>query len=152
MRGAARDFSQTELVEATNYLNTHYAGLTIEEVRSRLKTEIEALRGEIATLMQAAVQAGTDAMAESSDNVVVSGERNLLGVEDFGHDMGSLRRLFDGLPARLVTHTRIFAGYDNLIPRLGPLARLIRAALQAVERTPLNVLGLSHLLVVEKIS
>jgi heat-inducible transcriptional repressor len=91
----ARDFSQSELVEATNYLNAHYAGLTIEEVRERLKHEIEALRGEIATLMQAAVQAGTEAMAESSDNVVVSGERNLLGVQDFGNDMSSLRRLFD---------------------------------------------------------
>jgi heat-inducible transcriptional repressor len=90
-----RDYAQSELIEATNYLNTHYAGLSIEEVRARLKTEIEALRDEIATLMQAAVQAGSDAMAESSDNVVVSGERNLLGVEDFGHDMGSLRRMFD---------------------------------------------------------
>ena len=91
----ARDHSQSELVEATNYLNAHYAGLSIEEVRERLKHEIEALRGEIATLMQAAVQAGTEAMAESSDNVVVSGERNLLTVQDFGNDMSSLRRLFD---------------------------------------------------------
>jgi heat-inducible transcriptional repressor len=91
----ARDYSQTELAEATNFLNAHYAGLSIEEVRARLKTEIEALREEIAALMEAAVQAGTDAMAESSDNVVVSGERNLLGVQDFGHDMGSLRRMFD---------------------------------------------------------
>jgi len=91
----ARDFTQAELAEATNHLNAHYAGLTIEEVRERLKREIEALRGEIASLMQAAVQAGTDALAESSDNVVVSGERNLLGVQDFGHDMKSLRRLFD---------------------------------------------------------
>ena len=91
----ARDHSPSELAEATNYLNAHYAGLTIEEVRERLKTEIEALRGEIAALMQAAVQAGSEAMAESSDQVVVSGERNLLGVQDFGHDMSSLRRLFD---------------------------------------------------------
>lgn len=91
----ARDHTQAELVEATSYLNAHYAGLTIEEVRERLKLEIEALRGEIAALMQAAVQAGTEAMAESSDNVVVSGERNLLGVQDFGNDLTSLRRLFD---------------------------------------------------------
>ena len=34
-------------------------------------------------------------LADSTDNVVVSGERNLLGVQDFGHDLGSLRRLFD---------------------------------------------------------
>ena len=91
----ARDHSQAELVEATNYLNQHYAGLTLEEVRGRLKHEIDALRGEIAALMQAAVQAGTEAMAENSDHVVVSGERNLIGMQDFGHDMAGLRRLFD---------------------------------------------------------
>jgi heat-inducible transcriptional repressor len=89
----ARDFSQSELLEASNHLNANYAGLSIEAVRERLKHEIEALRGEIAALMQAAVQAGTDALAES-ENLVVSGERNLLGVQDFGNDLGSLRRLF----------------------------------------------------------
>ncbi|MBX3601947.1 MAG: heat-inducible transcriptional repressor HrcA [Rubrivivax sp.] len=91
----ARDYTQGELVEATNYLNAHYGGLTIEEVRERLKLEIDALRVEIAALMQAAVQAGSEALAESSEKVVVSGERNLLAVQDFGSDMGSLRRLFD---------------------------------------------------------
>jgi len=89
-----RDHTQAELQEASNFLNAHYAGLTLEEVRGRLKSEVDALREEIAQLMQAAVQAGTEAMAESSDNVVVSGERNLLDVQDLGHDMSSLRRLF----------------------------------------------------------
>jgi heat-inducible transcriptional repressor len=90
----ARDYTASELLEATNYLNAHYAGLSIEEVRQRLRGEIDALRGEIATLMQAAVQAGSEVLAESTDNVVVAGERNLLAVQDFGNDMGSLRRLF----------------------------------------------------------
>jgi heat-inducible transcriptional repressor len=90
----ARDIPQGELVEATNFLNAHYAGLTIDEVRQRLKHEVDALRQEIATLMQAAVDAGSAAMAES-ESVVVSGERNLLAVQDFGNDMGSLRRLFN---------------------------------------------------------
>jgi heat-inducible transcriptional repressor len=91
----ARDFAQNELVEAANYLNAHYAGLTLEAVRERLQHEVEALRGEIAALMQAAVQAGTDAMAENTDQVVISGERNLLAVQDFGHDLSNLRKLFD---------------------------------------------------------
>ena len=91
----ARDHSQSELVEATNYLNTHYAGLAIEEVRERLKLEIDALRGEIAALMQAAVQVSTEAINEDQGQVIISGERNLLGVQDFGNDMGSLRKLFD---------------------------------------------------------
>lgn len=90
----ARDYTQSELIEATNFLNAHYAGLTIDGVRERLKREIEALRGDIATLMQAAVQAGGEALEESEDQVVVSGERNLLAVQDF-NDMGSLRKMFD---------------------------------------------------------
>jgi heat-inducible transcriptional repressor len=89
----ARDFTPSELVEATNFLNSHYAGLSIEAVRERLKLEIEVLRGEIAVLMQAAVQAGSEAMADS-ESVVVSGEHNLLDVQGLGNDMGALRRLF----------------------------------------------------------
>ena len=91
----AQDYTQTQLLEASNYLTAHYAGLTIEEVRERLKTEVDALRGEIASLMQAAVQAGSEAHAHSQEQVVISGERNLLTVQDFSSDMGSLRKLFD---------------------------------------------------------
>ncbi len=91
----AQDYSQSQLVEASNYLTANYRGLTIEDVRERLKTEVDALRGEIAALMQAAVQAGSEAHADSQEQVVISGERNLLTVQDFSSDMGSLRKLFD---------------------------------------------------------
>ena len=91
----AHDYTQSELVEASNILNAHYSGLTIDEMRNRLKTEVDQLRSDIATLMSQAVQAGGEAMAESTDQLVVSGERNLLTVQDFSNDLGSLRRLFD---------------------------------------------------------
>ena len=90
----AQDYTPSQLLEASNYLTAHYAGLTIEEVRERLKTEVDALRTEITALMQAAVQVGSEA-AESHEQVVVAGERNLLAVQDFSSDMGSLRKLFD---------------------------------------------------------
>jgi len=86
--------SQTELQEAANFLNAHYAGLAMDEVRVRLRTEVDALRGEIALLMQTAVAAGSEAIAKREE-VVVAGERNLLGVSEFSSDMGHLRQLFD---------------------------------------------------------
>jgi len=89
------DYTPSQLVEAANFLNAHYAGLTMEQVRERLKLEVDKLRGEIATLMQAAVNVGSQAMSESQDEVVFSGERNLLAVSDFSGDMGHLRRAFD---------------------------------------------------------
>lgn len=61
-----------------------------------------------------------------------------------------LRRLFAGLPLRIVSHTRIFGAYDNLIHRFGRFGRLLRTALHTAESTPLNVFGLSHWLVAEK--
>jgi heat-inducible transcriptional repressor len=86
-------YTQSQLIEAANFLNSHYAGLTMEEVRTRLKSEVDQLRGEIATLMQAAVQSPEE---DSEPNeVVVAGERNLLSVSEFSHDMGNLRRMFD---------------------------------------------------------
>ena len=45
--------------------------------------------------MQAAVEAGSDAMAEQGDEVVIAGERNLLSVADLSSNMVSLRKLFD---------------------------------------------------------
>ncbi len=89
------DYTQSQLVEAANFLNANYAGLAIEQVRERLKNEVETLRAEIAALMQAAVQVGSDVLTEAQDDVVISGERNLLSVSDFAGDMGHLRHAFD---------------------------------------------------------
>ena len=89
------DYTQAQLVEAANFLNSHYMGLDIEQVRARLQVEVESLRSEIGTLMQAAVNVSSDAISETQDDVLISGERNLLSVSDFSSDMGHLRRAFD---------------------------------------------------------
>lgn len=89
------DYAPDQLVEAANVLNAHYAGLAMEQVRERLKTEVERLRGEVAALMQAAVSVGSEALSQAQDEVVISGERNLLSVSDFAGDMQNLRRAFD---------------------------------------------------------
>ncbi|MCL1960431.1 MAG: heat-inducible transcriptional repressor HrcA [Desulfovibrionaceae bacterium] len=88
------DYSPSELVEASNYLNAHFSGMAIDQVRARLHQEVEHLRGEIAQLMQAAVQVSSDAMSQAQGEVVISGERNLLAVSDFSSDMNQLRRAF----------------------------------------------------------
>ena len=91
-----RDYTQDQLVEAANYINHHYMGLTLEDVRERLKHEVESLRSEIATLMQAAVVASAESTQEPAGaEVVIAGEKNLLAVSDFSHDMQHLRRAFD---------------------------------------------------------
>ncbi|RFB70732.1 MULTISPECIES: heat-inducible transcriptional repressor HrcA [unclassified Herbaspirillum] len=89
------DYTPSQLVQAANYINQHYGGLGFDEVRLRLQNELRQLRDDMTSLMQAAVEAGSDAMADESDNVVISGERNLLSVADLSSNMTSLRKLFD---------------------------------------------------------
>ena len=48
-------FTQSQLLEAANFLNAHYSGLTMEAVRERLKTDILILGSGGAGLFAALV-------------------------------------------------------------------------------------------------
>lgn len=89
-----RHYTPAQLVEATNLINQYCAGQTLESVRRRLVEELHALREDMSRLMTAAIDAGSEALARS-DDVVISGERNLLGVRDLASDMDRLRELFE---------------------------------------------------------
>jgi heat-inducible transcriptional repressor len=89
------DYTPSQLTQAANYINQHYGGLAFDEVRQRLQGELRQLRDDMTRLMQAAVEAGSEAMNDDSDDMVISGERNLLSVTDLASNMTSLRQLFD---------------------------------------------------------
>jgi hypothetical protein len=63
---------------------------------------------------------------------------------------GDLRRLTARLDVRWAEHRVIYPGFDNVAARSKLLAKALRSILYALERTPLQVLGLSHFLVLEK--
>jgi heat-inducible transcriptional repressor len=88
------DYTPSQLVQAANYLNQHFGGLSFEEVRARLQGELRQLRDDMTKLMQTAVEAGSSALAEDAEDVVISGERNLLS-GDLSSNMNSLRKLFE---------------------------------------------------------
>ncbi len=127
------DYTQSQLIEAANFLNAHYAGMAIEQVRERLKSEVEQLQGEIAKLMQAAVQVSSEALDSGDGEVVIAGERNLLEVSDFSHDLGHLRRAF------------------NLFEQKAQLLRLLDVSSQA-EGVRIYIGGESQVVPVEELS
>ena len=88
-----RDYTPGELIETANYLNHHYAGQSLEHITRDLEQELASLQGHIARLMTAAIHASKE--ATSQDDIVVSGEKRLLSVEELSSDLASLRRLFD---------------------------------------------------------
>jgi heat-inducible transcriptional repressor len=88
------DYSPSQLTQSANYLTQNFAGLSFDEVRRRLTGELRQLRDDMGRLMQAAVEAGSEAMADQTDDMVISGERNLL-VSDLSSNMSSLRQMFE---------------------------------------------------------
>jgi heat-inducible transcriptional repressor len=89
------DYSPAQLTQSANYLNQNFAGLSFDEVRARLTGELRQLRDDIGRLMQAAVEAGSEAMADQGEEMVIAGERNLLSVADLSANMSSLRQMFE---------------------------------------------------------
>jgi heat-inducible transcriptional repressor len=127
------DYTQSQLIEAANFLNANYAGLAMEQVRERLQTEIKQLQGEIAQLMQAAVNVSSEALSAGDGEVVIAGERNLLEVSDFSQDLGHLRRAF------------------NLFEQKAQLLRLLDVSSQA-EGVRIYIGGESQVVPVEELS
>ncbi len=128
-----RDYSPTELTEAGNFINAHYAGLDFESVRARLKSELSELRESISSLMTLAVESGEDVFNRVDDAVLVSGERRLLEVADLSDNMSRLRRLFD------------------LFEQKASLARLLEASTQG-QGVQIFIGGESSLVPIEELS
>lgn len=123
-----RSYSQSQLVESGNYFNHHFAGLTFDQVKLKLKEELGKLRDDMTRLLSAAVDAGSEAMESGREPVVVSGSRNLLNVEDLSANVHNLRKLFDAFEqkttllqlleqSRSAQGVQIFIGGDSeLLP------------------------------------
>lgn len=90
-----KPYTPAELVSAANYLTQNFAGLDFDQIRNRLHAELQQLRNDITPLMRAALEAGDEALSDDSGHYVISGEKNLLDVEELSSNMKRLRQLFD---------------------------------------------------------
>ncbi|HWU82374.1 MAG TPA: heat-inducible transcriptional repressor HrcA [Methylophilaceae bacterium] len=90
-----KPYSASELTQASNFFNQHYAGSTFEQVQKKLHEELKQMQSDMTRLMTAALEASTKVLNEDRDNVVISGERNLLQIDDLSTNVTSLRKLFE---------------------------------------------------------
>ena len=92
-----RDYSTSELQQAQNYINEHYAGIELEQVRGRLLEDLDSMRNSMNQAMHdiiAVAQAAMDGSASSDSKYVVAGETNLMDFAELS-DVDTLRGLFD---------------------------------------------------------
>ena len=90
-----KDYTQSQLTEAGNFLNQHYANCPFHDIHQRVLSELHELENDLTTLMSAAILAGDAAISQKTEEYVISGERNLLYVNDLSSNMQKLRSLFN---------------------------------------------------------
>jgi heat-inducible transcriptional repressor len=84
-----RVYSPAELQQASNYLNTHFAGKELSRLKKALKDKMQADKREMNQLLQSAIE-----MNEPAKDFVVSGHAHLLDFADMSN-LARLRELFD---------------------------------------------------------
>jgi heat-inducible transcriptional repressor len=97
-----QDYSPSQLVEASNYINAHFSGKSFSDVSARLRAELDHLRGDIAGLMTLALENGVADSKLTHPDMVISGERHLLDVGELSSNLTKLRKMFDMLEQKSV--------------------------------------------------
>lgn len=92
----AKPVRDRELTRAANYLNEHFAGLRMDDIRARLLTEMREAGGELNRLLSSTVELtmASFALQAGQDDVLVSGQTNLMACAELA-DIRHLRELFD---------------------------------------------------------
>ncbi len=92
-----RDYSASELQQAQNFINEHYAGADLQSVRSRLLQDLDDTRNSMNQAMHdiiAVAQSAMDSAANPDKKYALAGETNLMDFAELS-DVDTLRRLFD---------------------------------------------------------
>ena len=98
-----RDLPTSALVEASNYLNAHFRGVTLSDARADLQRQREERRREIDKLTERVIAAGVATWSGASGEpgtLIVRGMSNLIGDVKALEDLERVRLLFDDLESK----------------------------------------------------
>jgi len=90
-----RPYEASELERVANYLNAHFAGRQVADIRASLLRELQAARSEMEALLSHTVELAEQVLAPvEDDDMLVAGQTRLIGVQDLS-DLDRLRELFE---------------------------------------------------------
>jgi len=118
-----RPYDASELERVANYLNTHFSGRTLPDIRARLLRELRSARDEMETLLAQSVELAEQVLAPGHDDMVLAGQTRLMGVQELA-DLDRLRDLFEAFARKReilqllertvrATGVRIFIGEET---------------------------------------
>jgi len=87
------DYNKHSLLEASNFFNLHYSGFDIDQVKGKLVSELKTMKAETIALMNAAIETSGD--VDQNDNLVMSGQKNLLETSELSQNVSSVRKIVE---------------------------------------------------------
>ncbi|WP_449428525.1 heat-inducible transcriptional repressor HrcA [Rhodanobacter umsongensis] len=92
----AKPLDSRELEQASNYLNHHFAGLRVDDIRAHLLAELREAGSELNRLLASTMELATASFAPQAggNDVLVSGQTNLMAYSELA-DLQRLRELFE---------------------------------------------------------
>lgn len=92
----AREFSQSELQQAANYLNSLFAGKDLTQVRRALIEEMQRTKEQMSGLMQSAIDMAGQILdtGRNDAELLLAGQTNLMRFAELS-DIDRLRKLFE---------------------------------------------------------
>lgn len=147
----SRHHTGAELEQVAQYLNAHFAGLPLEEIRRRLVSEMHEAQSDLNQLMSLSVEIAQAALRDDQkqDDMLVSGQTNLMGLHSLSN-IERLRELFEAFQRKQellglldqclhADGVRLFIGEESGFSALGSCS-LIAAPYRNQNRV-LGVLG-----------
>ena len=89
-----RAYDPSELERVANYLNSHFAGRPLADIRATLLRDLRNAQSEMEGLLGQTVELAEHAFVPASDDMVLAGQTRLMGVQDLS-DLDRLRELFE---------------------------------------------------------
>lgn len=83
-----------ELEQAANYINEHFVGLRVDDIRARLLRELREASSELHQMLAKAVELAAASFAPQDEDVLVSGQTNLMAYAELAN-LDRLRELFE---------------------------------------------------------
>ena len=148
-----RPYDAGELERVANYLNHHFAGRPLAEIRATLLHDLQAARDEMQSLLAHTVDLAAEVLRpepDAGEGMLLAGQTRLMGVQDLS-DLDRLRELFEAFARKreilqLLERTieaqgvRIFIGEETGLAPLESVS-LVTAPYAAADGRLLGVVG-----------
>ena len=91
---ARRAYEPGELERIANYLNHHFAGRSLADIRALLLQDLRSARSEMESLLAESVELAEQVLVPGHDDMVLAGQTRLMGLQELS-DVDRLRELFE---------------------------------------------------------